>query len=50
MAPAILNTFGARFLENGYQLPGTEDGGITDKKNFNPSFEDGKRELLVFGF
>lgn len=27
-----LNTFGQRFLENGYQLPGTEDGGITLKR------------------
>lgn len=33
-APPQLNTFGERFLENGYQLPGTEDGGITGKKNF----------------
>ena len=32
-APPRLNTFGERFLENGYQLPGTEDGGITAKKN-----------------
>jgi hypothetical protein len=31
-APPILNTFGQRFLENGYQLPGTEDGGIIGKK------------------
>ena len=31
-APPILNTFGERFLENGYQLPGTEDGGITGQK------------------
>jgi len=27
-----LNTFGQRFLENGYQLPGTEDGGVTLKR------------------
>ncbi len=27
-----LNTFGERFLENGYQMPGTEDGGIVGKK------------------
>lgn len=32
-APPRLNTFGERFLENGYQLPGTEDGGVTGKKN-----------------
>jgi len=31
-APPILNSFGQRFLENGYQLPGTEDGGIVGKK------------------
>ena len=31
-APPILNPFGQRFLENGYQLPGTEDGGIIGKK------------------
>lgn len=31
-APPILNQYGQRFLENGYQLPGTEDGGITGKK------------------
>ena len=30
-APPILNQFGQRFLENGYQLPGMEDGGITGK-------------------
>lgn len=27
-----LNPYGERFLENGYQLPGTEDGGIIGKK------------------
>lgn len=32
-APPRLNTFGERFLENGYQLPGTEDGGYSEKKN-----------------
>ncbi len=26
-----LNTFGRQFLENGYQLPGTEDGGLVGK-------------------
>jgi hypothetical protein len=31
-APPMLNAFGQRFLENGYQLPGTEDGGSTGKK------------------
>lgn len=27
-----LNSFGQSFMENGYQLPGTEDGGITKKR------------------
>jgi hypothetical protein len=31
-APPMLNAFGQRFLENGYQLPGTEDGGSTGKR------------------
>jgi hypothetical protein len=31
-APPLLNPFGQRFLENGYQLPGTEDGGIIGKR------------------
>ena len=40
-APPQLNTFGERFHENGYQLPGTEDGGITGKKNLgNLSLDD----------
>lgn len=30
--PPRLNTFGERFLENGYQMPGTEDGGIIGKR------------------
>ena len=34
-APLQINTFGERFLENGYQLPGTEDGGVTGKKNLS---------------
>ena len=29
--PPRLNTFGERFLENGYQIPGTQDGGIVEK-------------------
>jgi hypothetical protein len=29
-----LNTYGQRFMENGYQLPGTEDGGTTMKDLF----------------
>jgi len=31
-APPILNQSGQRFLENGYQLPETEDGSIVGKK------------------
>ncbi len=31
-APPRLNPYGERFLENGYQLPGTENGGITGKR------------------
>lgn len=33
-APPVLNAFGERFLENGYQLPGTEDGGGIAKKKW----------------
>ncbi|MEE9153193.1 MAG: hypothetical protein V3U42_03810 [candidate division NC10 bacterium] len=29
--PPRLNSFGERFLENGYQIPGTMDGGIVEK-------------------
>ena len=29
-----LNSFGQRFLENGYQMPGTEDGGSVEKSLF----------------
>ncbi|MFQ5847258.1 MAG: hypothetical protein ACE5IQ_06220 [Candidatus Methylomirabilales bacterium] len=29
--PPRLNPFGERFLENGYQIPGTQDGGIVEK-------------------
>lgn len=29
-----LNPFGERFLENGYQMPGTEDGGIVEKLQY----------------
>ncbi len=29
-----LNQFGQRFLENGYQMPGTEDGGIIGKLKY----------------
>ncbi len=30
-----LNPYGERFMENGYQLPGTEDGGIIGKKKLS---------------
>jgi hypothetical protein len=33
-APPTLNAFVQRFLENGYQLPDTEDGGSTGKKKW----------------
>lgn len=29
-----LNSFGEQFLENGYQMPGTEDGGIVEKLKY----------------
>ncbi len=29
-----LNPFGEQFLENGYQMPGTEDGGIVEKLKY----------------
>ncbi|MGB0909206.1 MAG: hypothetical protein ACPGYT_02495 [Nitrospirales bacterium] len=29
-----LNPFGEQFLENGYQLPGTEDGGLVGKARY----------------
>ena len=47
-APPILNTFGQRFLENGYQLPGTEDGGITAKKRLGDLNLDDVRNYLAF--
>lgn len=47
-APPRLNTFGERFLENGYQLPGTEDGGSIGKKNLGDiSLDDVSHYLSV---
>ena len=47
-APPILNAFGQRFLENGYQLPGTEDGGITGKKKLGDLNLDDVNQYLAF--
>jgi hypothetical protein len=47
-APPILNTFGQRFLENGYQLPGTEDGGITGKKKLGDLTLDDVNQYVGF--
>ena len=46
-APPILNAFGQRFLENGYQLPGTEDGGITGKKKLGDLNLDDVNQYLA---
>lgn len=48
MAPPVLNTFGQRFLENGYQLPGTEDGGFTGKKKLGDVTLDDVGKYLAF--
>jgi hypothetical protein len=47
-APPILNQFGQRFLENGYQLPGTEDGGIVGKKKLGETTLDDVTNYLGF--
>lgn len=47
-APPILNAFGQRFLENGYQLPGTEDGGSTGKKKLSDLNLDDVNHYLGF--
>ena len=47
-APPILNQFGQRFLENGYQLPGTEDGGIVGKKKLGDATLDDVTNYLGF--
>jgi len=43
-----LNTFGERFLENGYQMPGTEDGGITKKRRLGDLTLDDVTNILAF--
>ncbi len=47
-APPILNTYGQRFLENGYQLPGTEDGGSTGKKKLGDLNLDDVNQYIGF--
>jgi hypothetical protein len=47
-APPILNQFGQRFLENRYQLPGTEDGGIVGKKSLGDSTLDDVTNFVGF--
>jgi len=46
--PPRLNTFGEQFLENGYQLPGTEDGGIVGKKRLGDLTLDDVTNYLAF--
>jgi hypothetical protein len=47
-APPMLNAFGQRFLENGYQLPGTEDGGSTGKKKLGDLNLDDVNQYVGF--
>jgi hypothetical protein len=47
-APPVLNAFGQRFLENGYQLPGTEDGGSTGKKKLGDLNLDDVSQYIGF--
>lgn len=47
-APPILNQFGQRFLENGYQLPGTEDSGSIGKKKLGEVTIDDVTNYLGF--
>jgi hypothetical protein len=47
-APPILNIYGQRFLENGYQLPGTEDGGSTGKKKLGDLNLDDVNQYVGF--
>jgi hypothetical protein len=47
-APPILNQYGQRFLENGYQLPGTEDGGIIGKRKLGDLTLDDVTNYLGF--
>jgi len=47
--PPQLNTFGERFLENGYQIPGTEDGGIVGKRRLGDlTLEDTVSNYMAF--
>ncbi len=46
--PPRLNPFGERFLENGYQLPGTEDGGIIGKRRLGDLTLDDVSNYLAF--
>ena len=47
--PPQLNTFGERFLENGYQIPGTEDGGILGKRRLGDlTLEDAVSNYMAF--
>lgn len=43
-----LNPYGERFLENGYQLPGTEDGGISKKTQRGEASLDEVTNYLSF--
>ena len=43
-----LNTYGERFLENGYQLPGTEDGGLLGKARMGELALDDVKNYLGF--
>jgi hypothetical protein len=47
-APPTLNQFGQRFLENGYQLPGTENGGIVGKKKLGDATLDDVTNFVGF--
>ena len=47
-APPVLNAYGQRFLENGYQLPGTEDGGSTGKKKLGDLNLDDVNQYVGF--
>ncbi len=43
-----LNTYGERFLENAYQLPGTEDGGLLGKARMGALALDDVKNYLGF--
>ena len=46
--PPRLNSYGERFLENGYQLPGTEEGGSLGEKAFGAlTLEDITNHLAI---